>query len=333
MRRRPVFADFRKRPIGKLRRLFYRFLELLMPLISAYTVHLSIVRFEVANAEKVETQGIIDGIRTLKPASKILVEIPHPGEGPDHFLGWALAELTEAEGTSVVSDAARKAFNVSILSKCAVECLVDWYLSKHLLHLTIPLYAGLAQKLQALNAEARLGMGLSLFQSIIFDPRNNAVHRYKLVDLAEARRSYELANFTILHCRNTEPPHLSPIFYGRLEIYRGEDAVQQAGKGTRIMDNATAFYFAGIGDRGECAVFIDRNNRESRICILTSLGNGHTDVRYCPIANNFSSEQLREVIHLLEASHPTPIELSRYELESVLQAMSGRDNRQGMVKL
>ena len=174
-----------------------------------------------------------------------------------------------------------------------------------------------------------------LFQRTIFDPRNNAVHRYELVDLVEARRSYELANFTILHCRNTEPPHLSPIFYGRLEIYRGEDAVQQggAGEGIRLRNNDTAFYFAGIGDRGECAVFIDRNRRQSRIFILTSLGNGSTDVRYCPIANNFASEQLREVIHLLEASHPTPIKLSRSECESVLQAMSGRDNRPPGIKL
>lgn len=284
-------------------------------------------RFGVTNAEEVEPQDIIDGVRTLKPASKILAEIRHPGQGPDHFLSWALAELIEAEATSVASDAARKAFNVSILSKCAVECMVDWYLSKHLLHLTIPPYAGLAQKLQALNAEARLGMGLSLFESIIFAPRNTAVHRYELVDLAEARRSYELANFTIRNCRNTEPPHLSPIFYGSLELYRGNDAIQRAEMSTILKENDTAFYFAGLGDSGDCSVFIDRNGRESRICILSSLGDGSADVRYCKIANKFTSEELREVIDLLEASSPTPIELSTFEFEGVLQAISGRDDR------
>jgi hypothetical protein len=253
-------------------------------------MHISITRFEVTNSHQVEAQDIIDGVRTLKPVSKILVEIPHPGEGPDHFLAWARAELTEAERTTTASDAARKAFNVSILSKCAVECLVDWYLSKYLLHLTMPQYAWLAQKLKALNAEARLGMGLSLFQNIIFDPRNNAIHRYELVDLALAKRSYELANFTVLNCRNTEPPHLSTIFYGRLDFYRGAEAVQRAGEGGSLRNNDTAFYLAGIPG-GECSVFIDRNDRDSRICILTSSGNGATELRYCLIANKFTSEQ------------------------------------------
>jgi hypothetical protein len=49
-------------------------------------VHISISSFEVTHAEKVEAQDIIDGIRTLRPASKIVIEISHPGEGPDHFL-------------------------------------------------------------------------------------------------------------------------------------------------------------------------------------------------------------------------------------------------------
>lgn len=158
------------------------------------------------------------------------LKIPHPGEGPDHFLQWAREELAEAEATNVASQAARKAFNVSVLSKCAFECLVDWYLSKYLLHLTIRQFAGLAEKLEALNAEARLGIGLSLFQDTIFHPRDNAIHKYELVDLAEARRAYQLAHLTIHNCRNTEPPHLSPIFYGRLEFYRGAEALQQAYK-------------------------------------------------------------------------------------------------------
>ena len=42
-------------------------------------------------------------------------------------------------------------------------------------------------------------------------------------------------------------------------------------------------------------------------------------------ANKFTSEQLREVIHLLEESQPKLIELSKFELEPVLQAMTGRD--------
>jgi hypothetical protein len=283
-------------------------------------VHISISRFEVTNAEKVEAQDIIDGIRTLMPASKIVIEIPHPGEGPDHFLTWAREELAEAEARrSVPSDAARKAFNVSILSKCAFECLVDWYLSKHLLDLTIRQFAGLSEKLEALNAEARLGIGLSLFQNIIFDPRNSAIHEYELVDLAEARRSYELANLTIHNCRNTEPPHLSPVFYGNLEVYSGEEALRRSGHNPSL--SGTAFYFAGIGEAGKCAMFIDRASRDSTICILTSLGEGKTEIRYSPIANKFTSEQLRDVIHTLEASQPTPIELSSAGLDHVLRAM------------
>jgi hypothetical protein len=73
----------------------------------------------VTDAEQVETQDILDAIRTLKPASKIVIEIPHPGEGPDHFLRWAREELAEGEAATVASKA-RKAFNVAILSKWRV---------------------------------------------------------------------------------------------------------------------------------------------------------------------------------------------------------------------
>jgi len=191
----------------------------------------------------------------------------------------AREELTEAGRTPVPSAVSRKKFYVSILSKCAVECLVDWYLSKHLLHLTIPQNAGLAQKLQTLDAEARLGIGRFLFQTTIFEPRNNAIHRYELVDLAQARNAYELANLTIRNCRNTEPAHLSPVFYGRLELYRGEEALRKAESQMKLRDAHTAFHFAGIGNSGEYAVFIDRNDRDSRISILTSLGNGAAEAR------------------------------------------------------
>jgi hypothetical protein len=308
-------------------------------------MHVSTIRFEVTKAEQVEAQDIIDAARTLTPVSKIVVEIPHPGKGPDHFLQWAREELAEAETSTIPSQAARKAFNVSILSKCAFECLVDWYLSKHLLNLTIRQFAGLAEKLEALNAEARLGIGLSLFQNTIFDPRNNAVHKYELVDLAEARRSYELAHLAIRNCRNTEAPHLSPIFYGDLEIYTGIEAFRFAYSNQRIVDipksptgaDATAFCFAGIGETGKCAAFIDRSptgwvlaaftnfnpQPDSTISIFTSLGNGEVESRYSPI-KKFTSEQLREVFHLLESSNPRPIALPADDLDSVLQAMRKR---------
>jgi hypothetical protein len=287
-------------------------------------VHLSIVRFDVTKAEQVEAQDILDGIRTLKPCSKIVINTLHPGKGPYHFLEWAREELTEAEATTIASQAARKAFNVSILSKCAFECLVDWYLSKHLLNLTIRPFAGLSEKLETLNAEARLGIGLSLFQNTIFDPRNNAIHKYELVDLAGARRSYELANLTIRNCTSTESPYSSPVFYGHLEIYTGEEARQRAGYkkqstyGPPLTE--TIFYFAGIGEAGKCSVFIDRANRDSTISILNSLGNGEIESRYSPIAK-FNSEQLREVFYLLESSHPKPIELSTSDLDIVLKAL------------
>jgi hypothetical protein len=297
--------------------------------ITGITVHISIVRFEVIKAEEVDVQDIVDAVRTLKPPSKIVIEIPYPGKGPDHFLQWAKEELAEAQVATIPSHAARKAFNVSILSECAFECLVDWYISKHLLNLTIRQFAGLSEKLQALNAEARLGIGLSLFQNTIFDPRNNAVHKYELVDLVEARQSYQLANLTIHNCKNTEAPHLAPIFYGHLEVYTGEEALQRSGYKQSFYGppvTETAFYFAGIGEAGKCAVFIDRDSRNSRICIFTSLANGDVESRFS-LVTKFNSEQLGGVFDVLETSRPTPIELSKDELIAVLQAFTGRSHR------
>lgn len=285
-------------------------------------MHITAIKLEIRRVERVAPEDIIDGIKTLRPKGKLSIEISHPGQGPDHFLKWAYDELIEAEKAIDASEATRKAFNVSVLSKCAVECLVDWYLSKHLLNLTINPQAGLVQKLESLNAEDRLGIGFSLFNNTIFEPRNKAIHKYELVDVSDARRSYELANLTIKNCRNTELPQHAPIFYGTLELYRGDEAFRVM-VGLLPQKDTTAFYFAGLGPKGECSVFLDRKERESRIAILTSLGDGDAEVRYCPVANSFSGEQLRAIFHTLEESNPMEIELAQNELDEVIQAIRG----------
>src|SRR5207244_28616 len=118
------------------------------------------------------------------------ISIPPPGQGPEHFLRWANDELAEAE--AAMGDVAyRKAFNCSVLAKCAVECLIDWYMDHFLLNRILNPHVGLVKKLEALKASERFGIGLSLFSTVIFEPRNDAIHSYEPVDLALVRKSVE----------------------------------------------------------------------------------------------------------------------------------------------
>lgn len=287
-------------------------------------VHASIVGFRVRSAVQVAPEDILDAVRTLRPRDVLLVDNPYPGEGPDHFLQWARAELEEAEVAADEPMKTRKSFNAVVQAKCAFECLIDWYLSKYLLDLTVGTHAGLVRKLQALEADERLGVGVTLFTDIIAEPRNEAIHRYELVSPVEARRAYELANLSIRNCRNTDSPSRAPVFFGQLDFLRNREAFAGFWPNRPVPEDQTAFYFRGIGDAGEFAVFFDRNDRDTRVALFESLGTGEVTARFCPISGHFSSEQIRDLLALLEASNPAPVTLEERELDTVLGAMSGR---------
>jgi hypothetical protein len=74
--------------------------------------------------------------------------------------------------------------------------------------------SGAAQKLDALDAEKLLGITFSLFNDIVFEPRNRGVHKFELVEEKEAKHAYELANLTIGNCVHRVHPSEAPLFYG-----------------------------------------------------------------------------------------------------------------------
>jgi hypothetical protein len=272
---------------------------------------------EITRIEKAEPEDLFDGIKTIVPSNKVVAPLQFPGQGPDLFLSWAAIELGEAKTSKDASVIVRKSFNVCVLAKCAVECLIDWYLAKYMLDLTIPKHAGLTRKVEALDAENLLGIGLALFQDIIFGPRNDAIHNYEIVDIDLAEKAYQLSNLTLKNCRNTENPTIAPIFYGSLEFYRNADAFSKLELSERAreverfskLEEVTLEYFAGLGPSGTCSVHLDRRGEESRIVLFESHGGGKLEARYCE-ANQFSSEQMRAIFQHLEAATPVIIELS-----------------------
>lgn len=159
---------------------------------------------------EVDPQDIIDAISTIKPEHKLSTQIPAPGQGPNWFLDWANEELLEAKGAKDEPTALRKFYNAAVYSKGAVECLIDWYLSKLLLNFTIPPFAGIAQKLAALDSENLLSISFSLFSDIVFEPRNRGIHRFELVEEKEAVHGYELARLTVKNCVHQVRPSDAP---------------------------------------------------------------------------------------------------------------------------
>jgi hypothetical protein len=110
-------------------------------------------RQRLGSEVRVEAQDILDAVCTLQPTRVLPCSISAPGKGPEFFLQWANEELKEATSSTDEMTRNRKYYNAAILAKGAVECLVDWYLSKFLLNLTISPMAGAAQKI----GSARLG--------------------------------------------------------------------------------------------------------------------------------------------------------------------------------
>ena len=280
----------------------------------------------VKEEEIVQAQDILDAIETLSPAKKLEVKIPFPGKGPDFFLKWSKDELEEANAIEDEDAKNRKYYNASVYSKGAVECLIDWFLSKYLLQHTISPMAGIAQKLEALDSQNLLGISFSLFNDIVFEPRNRGIHRFELVEEQEAKHGYELANLTVKNCVNSVSPSISPLYYGELETYEGDEALEKLAKNTsKDMD---AFYFAGIGEKGSVGVLVDRNGNGGKISVLTSLGKGEVESRCCKIRENFTSEQLRYVFTKLEHSNPKAISLANEEnIRHLLEVLSPESKR------
>jgi hypothetical protein len=164
--------------------------------------------FEIKNEEAVTAQDIVDAVETLSFTKKLSIQTDPPGKGPTFFLEWARQELQEASAADDQNVKYRKSYNASVYSKGAVECLVDWFLSRFLLQHTISPMAGIAQKLEALDSENLLGISFSLFNDIVFVPRNRGIHKFELIEEQEAKHGYELANLTIKNCVNTVSPSL-----------------------------------------------------------------------------------------------------------------------------
>jgi hypothetical protein len=206
---------------------------------------------------EIEPQDLVDAISTLSPQKKVCVNLPHPGKGPEFFLNWAHDELCEAATSPDNQTKLRKYYNAAVLARSSVECLIDWYLSNRLLNFTIAALSGAAQKLEALDSERLLGISFSLFNKIVFEPRNRGVHKFELVEDNEASYAYELAMLTIRNCVHHLSPADAPVFYGDIISCSGVDEVSKKMPNRSFTNIEDAFYFEGIGNTGDHGVIID----------------------------------------------------------------------------
>src|SRR5882724_1790353 len=271
--------------------------------MSGPMVRMFTLRLGVLGRTEVKPEDLRDAIATLSFAKKIEVPIPAPGLGPAALLDWAGAELAESAAATVPGDRDRKAFTATIISKMAVECLLDWYLDSSYLGYTLRNHAGTEEKLDALDAEGLLSIGTSLFRDVLFEPRNRAVHSYRRVELKAAKHAYELARLFVRNTQQAHPPGLSNTYYGPLDVSRGEEA--RKGPGTRKAKRPRQkagwkmqeFYFGGLGDTGGHGVLLCREDTPS-IAVLESRGDGAIDIRYARL-NAVPPSLLREVLVML----------------------------------
>jgi hypothetical protein len=271
--------------------------------------------------ESVEPQDIIDALGTLRFDHKIVTNLPPPGKGPEFFLVWAKDELTEAKNAAEQQSKMRKCYNAAVYAKAAVECLVDWYLRNLLLDFTTPRFAGAAMKLEALDAENLLGISFSLFNDIVFSPRNRGIHDYELVEEKEAVHAYELAALTVRNCVHHVCPSDAALIYGTPQIFRGDEALALIGW-TKPTDEMDVFCFNGIGKPGSHAVLLDRSHPRGRVTLLSVETDTSIHARHCEIRQKCSSAELRTMLKLLERDRPQLLPgLAKDEIKMVTDAL------------
>ena len=264
------------------------------------------IRFDLLDAKQVAPEDIFDAIKTLSFEKKFIIDVNAPGMGPNALLSWALEELSEAENSTHTSP--RKAFAATVLSKTAAECLIDWYLdSTHIGSTNIRSQAGTEEKLKYLDAESFLGIGLSLFRSILSEPRNRAIHSYSAIDLASARNAYELARLLIHSAINARPPNQCSIYYGNLDF----DRLPFEDYHGHPLGSFKFFNFRGIGKPGDHGVVFIRGETPV-IAVLESEGHNGVNLRAARLSE-FKPDLLRSIISALESSKPTPHQLAPHE--------------------
>jgi hypothetical protein len=212
-------------------------------------------RFGVSHRVKVGFQDIVDAVETLEFSKKLVAEVQAPGVGPDKILDWSRAELEEARAATDQSEVQRKAVTATILAKTGVECLLDWYLRSSFIEFTIRNHAGTHEKLEALDAEGSLSVGLSLFHDVLFEPRNRVIHEYARVDLRTATHAYELARLFVQGAKGVRDPRVSAVYYGTLDVAEGDEARQLSGLKKPVKDGNDIFYFGGSVRWGVMASF------------------------------------------------------------------------------
>ncbi len=120
------------------------------------------------------------------------------------------------------------------------------------------------------------------------------------------------------------PPDLSSVYYGPLDLARGEDARHRMGFRPEA-NLSDVFYFGGLGPPGEHGVFFCKRGTPS-LAVLASGEAGTVAVRRVPL-NKFSPEALRDVVGILEGASPVPHELNpeeeRFVLNTLAQIVSG----------
>jgi len=181
-------------------------------------------------------------------------------------------------------------------------------------------------KLDALDSDERLGIGVSLFKSVVFEPRNYAVHDYELVDLVLVRKSVELANLTVRSLLRAEHPGIAPIFYGTIELFQGRQALEALAKHDPRQapmlqaKDADGLWLKGIGTKGEISVAIDRQPGATKVLLVTSDGDRSGDVQFCPINQTFGTDRLKKLLELLERSKPEPINIVEPHIHTVVNS-------------
>ena len=163
--------------------------------------------------------------------------------------------------------------------------------------------------MEALDSENLLDVSFSLFNDIVFEPRNRGVHKYELVGEHEAKHGYDLAVLTIRNCVHRVSPAEAPVLYGNIVACKGEDAIRELGRPKGMLGNDldpnNVFFLKSVGDPGDHAVLIDRAEKDGKISVLKVVGDDKLESRYSLIRGNFSSKQLRSLYHHLELTQPS----------------------------
>ncbi|HYD50451.1 MAG TPA: hypothetical protein VEB21_19000 [Terriglobales bacterium] len=164
--------------------------------------------------EPIHPADLLGAISSLEGSDGTGIHVPHPGEGVDKLISWAIADVRSAESAGDKVDRERFASNAILHARRALSCLADWYMRRDcFVHCNNPPTTARQQSEILLRRGIVDGLTSRVLERAVAK-RNEIEHEYVAPAVETAEDIVELLRRTIDCLSRESDPRNGPCFFG-----------------------------------------------------------------------------------------------------------------------